>query len=792
MVKRVVKDLAARIRNSRFGATYAPKYAALGYISDVLTSPIGARLNSSWIPAVEDLARLRAKHYFTQRLADRYVTKSAELGTLDQADIRWFAKSTDDAIRKLDAGGHVGGMREAWIRATGAEIERSQRMAANTPMYVYDSLRRSMRDEMWFFTSYGDTVDFPTLVAAAAGTHAVRESESPTKTAIGIVKESLKVFGKDYRAHQNSQIIKAALSSRWAAEHFDGIARTLFPERFFGSTNRPVDRTSSYIMPLLFDDLLVEHAFNPSRYDEIYETAQRLAARIPADDVMTGYTLKFLGQLLPLDSRGFTEFLDKHVKGSTHRWKCLSAFTNADERLRPCIEYFLKHKPGKTVELAEHIRLANLFEIRIPKLFEETMTPLSMLTKDRQDAMTDASGGTSQLEELYVRFVRARLRSESVPQEKAAQTLDRSRATMHRWIERLHIAPDEAARNAMAKEISQRITQEGFEFFSRRLADTAKARVKDIFGVTPTAHHLLHPAFLDGVAMALKTRRAHDRRNMASATELITRFLSDEALGGGSLETYPLSRRENIAWLSKRLTGRARDTWLGGMYAEYPVSATGVRANTEDRIRNFCAVAADLMREVPSSIRLPEEKVRDPRELESWFMGLDAADHVRSTWYPDMKIQIEGIIQARKARGSAKEAPLPTKLVFRKEEDPMRALMLGTWVNNSCLDAGKTNSWSAFANACEANKAVIWISDEKDRLLGRVLIAIDKKARMVRFPTYYTGAGLDLDPYVNRYLTDQAAAMGIATDGDRDKVELLFCDEWYRDPQISIFGQDAV
>lgn len=66
------------------------------------------------------------------------------------------------------------------------------------------------------------------------------------------------------------------------------------------------------------------------------------------------------------------------------------------------------------------------------------------------------------------------------------------------------------------------------------------------------------------------------------------------------------------------------------------------------------------------------------------------------------------------------------KIIIEREQDPLRVMMMGNCVNGSCLafDNSIGNYYSTAANAIDANKAVFYLYNEKNELLGRVLTTI--------------------------------------------------------------------
>lgn len=54
-----------------------------------------------------------------------------------------------------------------------------------------------------------------------------------------------------------------------------------------------------------------------------------------------------------------------------------------------------------------------------------------------------------------------------------------------------------------------------------------------------------------------------------------------------------------------------------------------------------------------------------------------------------------------------------------RETDPMRVLMMGNWVDGSCLSfySSVGNFWSTAINALDINKAVYYIEDQNGNIV---------------------------------------------------------------------------
>lgn len=150
--------------------------------------------------------------------------------------------------------------------------------------------------------------------------------------------------------------------------------------------------------------------------------------------------------------------------------------------------------------------------------------------------------------------------------------------------------------------------------------------------------------------------------------------------------------------------------------------------------------------------------------------------------YADLDFQIQNIRDIL-VRKRVKDI---TKIKIYRETNPMRVLMMWNWVDGSCLsyysDIG--NYWSTATNALDANKAVFYIEDQNGDIIWRVLVAIDTRRKLVRFPVYKKwNINVDLNIYFNEYIKQFAEDFELWINGDEDDVDLIYWESWYVDPK---------
>ena len=76
------------------------------------------------------------------------------------------------------------------------------------------------------------------------------------------------------------------------------------------------------------------------------------------------------------------------------------------------------------------------------------------------------------------------------------------------------------------------------------------------------------------------------------------------------------------------------------------------------------------------------------------------------------------------------------------ETNPLEVLRMGNYFG-TCLSEGQFNAFATIANACDANKRVIYVRDERRNVIGRKLLAMTPEGEILGFRSYGLGP---LDP----------------------------------------------
>ncbi|QOY91861.1 hypothetical protein [Paludibaculum fermentans] len=119
------------------------------------------------------------------------------------------------------------------------------------------------------------------------------------------------------------------------------------------------------------------------------------------------------------------------------------------------------------------------------------------------------------------------------------------------------------------------------------------------------------------------------------------------------------------------------------------------------------------------------------------------------------------------------------------EQDPFEVLKLGTYVG-SCLAVGGLCSESAVAALVDVNKQVLYLRDERRRVIARQLIAISDDDRLVCFPVYPGSAAREAKTLFRDFDYAFAAELGVpvyvSKEGDDDySVGCVLSDAWWDD-----------
>ncbi|WP_395094771.1 hypothetical protein [Armatimonas sp.] len=116
------------------------------------------------------------------------------------------------------------------------------------------------------------------------------------------------------------------------------------------------------------------------------------------------------------------------------------------------------------------------------------------------------------------------------------------------------------------------------------------------------------------------------------------------------------------------------------------------------------------------------------------------------------------------------------------ETDPLHVLQMGNYFD-TCLSFGGINAFSTVANACDANKRVLYVRDTKGRIVARQLLALNSEDQLVGFNLYST-LSAEERPKLTRAVVDYiqrfATRCGLEL-GSEGTVPPLLATDWYDD-----------
>lgn len=133
--------------------------------------------------------------------------------------------------------------------------------------------------------------------------------------------------------------------------------------------------------------------------------------------------------------------------------------------------------------------------------------------------------------------------------------------------------------------------------------------------------------------------------------------------------------------------------------------------------------------------------------------------------------------------GFAATRVLPSfgEVTIAPEHDLQEVLRMGSAVG-SCLSLGAFNSFSAAANALDANKRVLYARTADGKVVGRQLIAISEEKRLVCFSPYPVSLREELADFFVDYDAVLASHLGLPLHRAGDyTIKPLVAKEWYDD-----------
>ena len=240
-------------------------------------------------------------------------------------------------------------------------------------------------------------------------------------------------------------------------------------------------------------------------------------------------------------------------------------------------------------------------------------------------------------------------------------------------------------------------------------------------------------------------------------------------------KSYPYSHKKNKAWARRNLKN---EVWLTKFTRTYKITKEDLlKTNVQERMEHHFNDAIQILARLGEVVT--ERSVENIERLYSKHRD----NKEQKNLIEDLKTQLNAL---KSLEGQTKvTSRVGEKITLEPEFNPLKVLQMGNVVSGSCLSTYGINYWSTIVNAVEINKRVIWAKDHHGRIIGRMLIAIDRKKKIVSFPIYYA-TNLNLKRLFTLYLQDLADKCKFGLNGKAKQVTNIILDDWYYDSEEDI------
>lgn len=336
---------------------------------------------------------------------------------------------------------------------------------------------------------------------------------------------------------------------------------------------------------------------------------------------------------------------------------------------------------------------------------------------------------------------------------------------------------DKIRREKAKEELSKIFADELFKLFEKKIKSGLNSLFQEL-GIYNIDTSLIDDLFIESYKMFKKTTL-----NKVQSEEMLKEYLNKNMYPNKRLfKSYPFTREENIIWLKKhgfRGVFSRRTIFFSENKGKIKLLPEDFTNPNSIRVKHHLEEANRLVNQLGTNYSFNESN------FEKFNPDISSFSDKQKNIYKDLKLQLNSL---KAFQNSTVNSSKLKEIIIYRERNPLRVLMMGNWMNGSCLSFYSTvgNFYSAFTNALEVNKAVFYLENESNEVVARVLVAIDNNNKILRFPTYYNIQGINFDRVINVYLSGLAKKCNLKVDGEINKVQLLFCDKWYTDPEIKI------
>ncbi len=468
-------------------------------------------------------------------------------------------------------------------------------------------------------------------------------------------------------------------------------------------------------------------------------------------------------------------FIKNQIQGSRKKIKILSnlsKFSNSED-IKYVIWHYLEYKQKSLLDFISNINLVTEINLIIDLNWISSIAkPLKYMSQEERDFIfsENPKTGNKLIEDYYLKLLEL---NNSYPDKKRASF---TRALSQ--IKDIKNIPTGSLNN-----LQEVFAKELINYFDNMLNRKIKIKIGNEFGkIEIDEEELRSEIFIEVYKMYFSTSKNRDY-----AKELLTEYTHKNCYPHKSnkiLNCYPYTKDKNKTWIEETFSNEQREIWFSENKRVITIQnyQNNSSTNTSERISHHLNDANSILE------KLGFDTCTDAGNLINYFNSIvkKKESEIHGNLFNDLKLQVNSILKLVRDRKAVKI----DEITIYRELNPLRVLMMGNWVVGSCLSyySNAKNYWSCFTNALEANKAVFYIESE-NRIIGRVLVAIDNHKNIVRFPLYYSGNIIvDLNPYFDAYITDLAKKCSLGINGNVSNVKLLFCDEWYSDLERQIYN----
>lgn len=508
----------------------------------------------------------------------------------------------------------------------------------------------------------------------------------------------------------------------------------------------------------------------------------------------------------------YVKFFIQNVTGkSIENIKKLRFIEKLDKTEQEILKFTLENSPKDFMRVLNLLNISNSLGIKIPVNIFNFLTKLDKANPEtlrkfyRILSREEGKGKVSKrkiVKERSLAHINAKLQFETRPSEiqkllKTKQKIEAEESSeldkpekshIPDLIHRVEVAKDHKTKADLSRELKMHLTRLTVPFYLRQIMSLVKGRVSKEFNVD-----LEEIKDIDWDSFSITYRmllRLEDRKvsswrysaekDPENVRKVLTHHLSKDK--GSHWLIFP----QNQKWLDKNIERDMQPEFLSPNEKTYEMPEN-MGGNLEVRLKFHKSEAIRFFKEM-------RMKVDESLSIEALIfkfkdINLKKLPKKFLPTYKDLAVQIEALEQLKALVGS-RGLKMPKQIKIYRETDPVMITQMGTLVNGSCLNADGVNFWSTFSNALDVNKCVCYMKDENGNLLGRVLFAIDKNKKIVRFPIYYTdNCNFDINPFVNNYIKEFAQKFNLDTEeinGQVYEVSNLVFSDWYKDPPVKI------